>query len=514
MATCPVNKIDSNVTGLAFAEEECLQTLPTTPVWYEQEPNSFSDFGGDNTLMAREPISVSRQRKKGTITDLDASGGWNTDFTQNNMTRLLQGFFFADAREKYSTLPINGTQLVITGFAPTGPTAIVSGTNIDVNFRVGQIVKLSGFANSANNVMCEITSTGVSGEITILTIDGADLVTETPTTSAAVTVCGETLSSAEIAMVGNVVTLVDATVDFTFRGLTVGEWVFVGGDTNKFTTNAPGYARISKIEATTLTFSEVTWSSPADETAAGDVDLYFGTVLKNEETLALIKRRSYNLERQLGSDGNGTQSEYLVGAVPNELTLNIPQADKLNSDLSFVALDHETRDGTTGVKSGTRVSAEGEDAFNTSSDVYRMRLNIADPTDSTSDPLFAYVNEADLSINNNVTVDKAIGVIAGFDTTAGNFEVGGSITAYFSTVAAVQAVRANSDVQFNMICAQQNAGIVFDIPLLALGGGRLNVEKDNPIRIPLEQMAAENDEGYTLMMCSFPYLPTVAMPTA
>ena len=59
---CAINKIDSNITGLAFAEEVCLKQLPTTaadgfdPTWYALEPNSYSDFGGEIATVARAPI--------------------------------------------------------------------------------------------------------------------------------------------------------------------------------------------------------------------------------------------------------------------------------------------------------------------------------------------------------------------------------------------------------------------------------------------------------------------------
>lgn len=515
MAVCPKYKIDSNATGLRYAEEVCLKQLPTLaadgfdPTWIALEPNTYSDFGGNITTVARNPINQSRQRKKGVVTDLEASGGFQQDLTLFNFRDLAQGFMFADLREKKTTAPNNGTGQAVTAVdaaTKTYTTAAGGGTG----FVAGHLVVAEGFGITANNgVKTVVSSTGTTVVVNEVIADEA-----APPAAALLAVVGYqgAVGTLSIALNGDLVRLVStAGVDFTTLGLVPGEWIFIGGDAtvNGFDDNG-GFARISVIAAGYLEFDKVDWPTPVAEAGAAKlVNLYFGQVLKNESDPALIKRRTYQLERTLGEDANGTMSEYLVGAVANELTLNAPQAEKVTVDLTFVACDHQARNGLTGVKPGTRVGVVEGDAFNTSNDFARIKMAVVGD-DAAIMPLFAFASDLTLTINNNVSANKAVGVLGAFDLSAGTFEVGGSFTAYFASAESVQAVRNNADVTVDVIMVKNNQGVLYDVPLLALGNGRLNVEQDQPITIPLETNAAESKFGHTLLWQFFPYLPNAA----
>ena len=629
-ANCEPRKIDSNGTGLAFAETICGR-LPTladdgyTPIWYELEPNEYEDFGGEITTMARTPINASRQRKKGVTVDLDAEGGFNTDWTQNNMTRLLQGFMFAEVRQKATTFPLNGEALDVT--AATLATSAYDLAAGGSRFRVGQLVKVSGFVAAANNglkLVSAVTDTSVVvggalvdeagsatvkieavgfelgagllgltmlGNIPVLTYSGAaatkatgtltltgpgdelDTVTvgeieytltATPTvgeneiplgatadetaTNIAAAINGDVVgmlahpsvtavAGAGVVTVtavvggagGNLIALDTVSVDITAGGETLatgsgfsllelgaipGEWVFLGGDlgVNQLTAALTGFARIAAITDTTITLDKTTFAPVADAGAGKAVRIFTGLVLKNEKDPERIVTHYYEFERTLGKDADGIQSEYLTRAVANELSFNIPVADKLNVDLSYVGSDAEQRTGAEGRKEGSIVAALGEDAFNTSSNVVRMRMAVVDPTTTRPLPLFAYITEGTITINNSVEGVKAVANLGNIDVSVGDFEVGGELTALFSTVAATKAVRNNADVTLDFIAAAKNAGFVFDIPLLSLGGGRVEIEAGEPVTVPLETFGAENPLGYTMLYTNFPYLPTIATP--
>ena len=501
-------KQDSNLTGLRYAEEATLKTLPGSPIWYGMEPNSYSDFGGQLKTVARNPINPSRQRKKGSITDLDASGGFNQDLTLSNLNRLFQGFFFADLREKPTNLPMNGTQVVCTSVT-TADDKYNFGADPGA-FIVGHLFFASGFALAANNGLKLVSATDAD-DVTV----ASGLADETPPTTAKLSVVGFQLGSGTTALAlnGDLVRLTDSATNLTTLGLIAGEWIYIGGDGAGLsfpTAVNTGWARISAIAAGYLEFDKISWTPAVETAVAKTIQIFFGNVLKNENTPSLIKRRTYNIERTLGNDDVGEMSEYLVGAVANELSVKVPQADKVTVDLKYVALDNEQRSGTVGVKAGARPAIVSEESFNTSSDISRINLSLANALDATVTPLFAYATELTLDVKNGVTPNKALGVLGGFDTSAGTFEVGGKITVYFADVAAVQAVRNNSDVTLDFIFQKPNSAMLFDIPLIGLGDGRLAVEQDKAITLPLDVSAAENIHGYTFMYINFPYLPTIA----
>lgn len=630
-----VQKIDSNVTGLRIAEEASVGVLPATPVWNPLEPNSYSDFGGELTTRARNPINPSRQRLKGVIVDLDASGGFNQDLTQDDLLQdLLQGFFFANLRNKSQGLisdvdganeefsipelgnivvnslvfaknladaANNGVHLVTAVTADvkaTGTLTLSANPANDDDFTIGTRVYtfktvLTGAADEiligANaaatvvNIVSAISATagagttyglgttvntdvsavdgagdtvdftalaaGLAGNAVATTENGANTsfgaATLTGGTDAVVEVSGSNLvadaaPAADATLVevgfqfaaddldvdasGTLPALTTSVKDLQDFGLIPGERIFIGGDAalqNFGTAANNGWKTVRSIDgANSITLGKSAEAMVTEASSGGRTTrIYFGRVLKNE-TGSLITRRTYQIERDLGAPDDAapaaTQAEYLTKAVANELVFNIPQADIFNLDLNYIAGDHEQRTAAQGVKAGTRpAGSDSCDAYNTSSDFSLIKLATVSALDESPSPLFAFITELTLRVNNNVSPNKAVGVLGAFDTTAGTFTVTGELTAYFSDITAVQAVRNNADVSLDFITVKSNKAISWELPLVALGNGRLNVEQDQPITLPLTLDAAtarciNAALDYTLLMCFFDYVPDVA----
>jgi hypothetical protein len=303
-----------------------------------------------------------------------------------------------------------------------------------------------------------------------------------------------------------------------------GEFIFIGGDSAG--TLFPdagnnGFCRIRSIadDGSYIEFDKTMGTMVTDAVTTGiTLQIFFGSVLKNETGTSIV-RRSYQLERTLGAPDDSQpaqiQAQYLTGAVPNELTITAATASRLEADLTFVALDDEQLDGPTSLKSGSRPTLASEDAINTSSDISKIKLAIVTPGSANPTALFGYATDLTIGINNNVTPNKALGVLGGFEATAGNFEVSGDIEAYFSDVAAVTAVRSNSDITLEVHYVKDNMGLTMDLPLIALGDARVNVEKDEPIKIPLTMDAASASKidanlDHTLLFVFWDYLPDAA----
>lgn len=514
-----VNKIDGNATGLYYAEEDSPRTVSGDENWFPLEPNSYGDFGGQITKIARNPINASRQRKKGVTTDLDASGGLNTDLTQSNLQDVLQGLMFADARD---TTTIAVTAVDVDGANPD-EFEVASSTGIVVN----DLIFASGFAEAGNNGVFLVTVvTGTTVEVA----DGLLTAEASPPAGAQIQRCGHQFAATDLSVdvTGAFPRLFSAAFDLSTLGLIPGQSIYVGDSSNAAYSFGSavnnGWKRVKFVEPTGLGGDYITIDKSdsdmvIDAGTSKTVRIYFPTrILKNELGTDIVTR-TYQLERSLGvpdtANPTDVQYEYLTGSVFNTASFNVAPANKITVDLGFLCMDHEQLAAGVGPKAGTHHAIVEADAFNTSTDFSRIRMAIVSDTDEAPLPLFAFLTDITLTVDNKATLNKAVSVLGAFDITAGMFEVGGSLTAYFVDVESVAAVRDNDDVTLDIAIARDNSGLVIDVPMIALGNGRLNVEQDQAIKIPLDMQAATGAKydptmDHTLMFNFFAYLPTVA----
>ena len=516
-----VQKIDSNAVGFRIAEEVSIGVLDPTPanqIWVELEPNSISEFGGAIKTVARMPFNPGRQRKKGAVVGQDASAGWMNDVTQTNMQSLLQGAFMASHRKKKE----------FTGAAMTvvTPANTYGASGIHTGSYAGDIILASGFTNSANNGVKNVTA-AASNTITV----SETLANETSAATAKLVTVGYKFAASDAVVVvsGQYPVINTTTKDCTQLGLIPGEFVYIGGDNlvDRFgNAQNNGFARVKSVTTNQIVFDKTSATWVADSGSGKQIRLWKARLLKNELGSSIV-RRTYTLEAILGANDTADltkeQAAYVKGFVPGELTLNFKNTDKLTAEIKGIGLNSTTLDENVSgantllskISGVVRQAVVEADAFNLASDPARVRLAVFTPGTTFPTRLFTYGEEFTLNINNNLSPLPAVGVLGAFDINAGKFEVSGSFSAYFSNVSAYNSVLANADVTLDVALVRNNAGVVLDLPCVGLGNGLPKFEQDKPVMIPLDTGAytgakIDANMNHTAMFHFFDYLPTVA----
>lgn len=493
--------VDSNVTGLAFAEEVLgsPKTLPGTPIWYNLEPNSYGEFGAQTKTVRRDVINASRQKRKGAVVGLDVAAGISLDFTSLTPQRLLPGFMFADWREK--------NPLAVTAVSATVYTVAAGGAA----FLANDLLFAEGFNIAGNNgLKVPTASTATSVSAPGLAIEAS------PPAGATITRVGRQGAAGDytLTVVNSRAQLNTTAGNFSTLGLIPGEWVWIGGDVAATQFNsaaANGWYRVFSVANLAIVFDrwpgDAAGAPVADAGAGKTIHIYLGAAIKNEASPALQRFRTYQFERFL----SGTRYQYELGCGANTLKINVKMNDKVTMDLSYIAMDEDLTQ--VAAKSGTRVAVPREVVYNAATSFSRLRLLGQDG----QTPLTSIMTDLTLSIDNGIEalqgITRDLGAV---DLMAADFMVSGSIEAYLSSLAAVAAVKANPDcsVDFGMVenVGTTAVGWLFDVPLLMLGDGRLKVEKDKPVKLPVNLDAAGHETiGHTLLVMRFPFLPQLAL---
>lgn len=506
--------LEANLTNVRFAVEASEGVLPGSPEWVLLEPNTEPRFGAELTTVERNPIDDDRMSDPGSI--VDKNPGWQVeqDFTLDNQMVPLQAFMLAalNGRVQHSA---------ITAIDDTN-NEFEAASGLDA-FAAGNLVLGVGFGHPTFDALHLVTTAaagalGVSTDLPALAVipAGARLIR-----------VGHQYASGDVTVdaAGARPKLVTAAGDFRDQDFEVGCSIYVGGDATAeqfadATNN--GEKRVFSIasDGSEVEIDKSFADMVTDAAGTGKtIRIFFGASLKNKRPNDGFARIHLQGERTLGAPDDALpaqiQSEYVTGCTGSELEVSIPAQDKVTSTMTFIGIGYETRDGATGVKSGTRTDLIAADCVNTSSDLKRLEIASL-PTDETPTQLLGLIKEMQLTLNNNIRRRTALGIVGAASLGVGQLGLSGSLEAYFTTVAQLQSIQNYDKFTIHgFFATAANQGFSFDMPLVTLRTDGADVENNEDIMLSCDYMA-HNGRRYhpsfdhALCWTFFPYLPTLA----
>lgn len=529
-------RVLTNNTALAVAKESSRSVLPGSPTWKSLEPNDINDFGAQITTTPRSPISKLRQRRKGSVTDLDAAVEYTADTTMDILVDFIEGFLYSTAVN--GDLTFRGATVTGTGYTIPAATASQA-SRLQYAAATGPIslVFAAGYVLDANNGLKPL-SADVAAAGTEIPVAGVSA--ETAPTNAEVSIAGIRAEAGDIdcTVSGDTATLTSGNgtptnqLDFTTLGLTKGQRVFIGGgtDTNRFGSTAAadgtrsfGSGRVTSIAAAELILDKIddtlVSSDGTDDGNAGTeiaLDILFGRFIRNVS----VDSSEY-LEQYFQFEGEYPNLfetepptpvaepdgyEYVIGCLANVLEWSMPLTDLSRITVGFVATDSEDPvDGASRkTNADTPIAPLFTGALNTSSDFMRLRIADVDDTGLTSD-----FKDVTVTLNNNATGEKVLGFLGSKYINNGNFEVDIAATALFTSPLVPARIRANTTVTMDWILTNYDGAVAVDIPSMTMGSDGKEFPVNESVRIALTcQAFVDPVLGTSIGVSLFPYYPT------
>lgn len=506
-----MGRILTNNTSLSYSIETALGVAGTA--WSLLEPNEIGTFGTEITTVARDPISKNRQRRKGTVTDLDSAVEFAHDLTLSAFDDFVEGFVFASA--------INGN-LEFVGSAATGTGFTVAALSADQAGKLqyeaaglASLVFARGYVQPANNGL-KVLGADAAAAGTLLTVSG--LVAETPPTNAVVEIAGIRAQTGDLALAvsGTVGTLTSgnnsatSSIDFTTLGLAVGQFIHIGGlATGQQFTEGYGFGRITSIAADTLTLDKLGENVAASTGTGMTVDLLFGQFIRNvpvDNADFLERSFQFELESPNLMAGGASGYEYSVGNLCDSMQIELPLANKATIAFGFIGTDTEVPTITRKAGAAAALDPSKTGAFNTSADILRLRVSDVDEAGLTTD-----FKSVTITFNNNVSPEKVLGQLGAKYMNTGNFEVDIEAQILFTNADVIARIRENTTVSMDFCVRNDDGAIYFDVPSMTLGGGERELPRNESVMLNLTGEAFGDPILKTSLSVSrFPIVPSAA----
>ena len=515
-----MGRVLTNNVSMSYSIESALGVAGTT--WFLIEPNAINSFGAEITTVARNPISRNRQRRKGTVTDLDSSVEIDEDWTLSSFRDFAEGFCFSTGvNTDVTQLATTATETVADTYAVAALTA-AQADKFEFSADGSTLIWVDSYVTSANNGL-KVVDADIATSATLISVE-ENVVDETAPANAKLSFAGFridaaatpvwTYSSPQAVLSG--VTGLGTTLQQI--GLTLGQRVHIGSVAsegsstiqNALENAAPddmfGYARVIAFDANTITFDKLDAALQfTDAAVAVDVDIVFGEFIRNVATTsAEFLERSFQFEAEFPNldVGGASKFQYAIGNFCDTAVFNLPGQDKATATFGFIGTDteHPVVAGSrkTGASAATNPTQTG--AFNTTEDIAVLRITQVDETGLTTD-----FKSLTMTLGNEVSPEKVLGQLGAKFMNTGNFQVDLESELIFTDSAVIDAIRDNTTLTMDFVIKNDDGVVAVDIPSMTLGGGERSFPENESVLISVTGTAFQDDAlGSSIGISIFP----------
>jgi len=278
--------------------------------------------------------------------------------------------------------------------------------------------------------------------------------------------------------------------NFTTQNLTAGQWIKVGGFD---TAGNNGYCRVVSISANSLVVEGLTLTDEGIGSPENTITMD-GSFLSNGTT-----EHYYTIEKAY-EDASPLIYRAFLGNKVSGMSLSVSSNAILTGSFSFMGLTASASASVT-AGTGSPTAANTNDVYNASGNV----ANIREAGDALSSK--TYATSLELSLDNGLSPQKAIGTAGSVGIGDGRCNVTGTLNTFLVTAELIDKLVNNTatSIDFRITDAAGNT-YIFDMPRVKYQNGSANISgADADVEVPLDFQALRDPTlGYTISISRIP----------